>query len=565
MTASLFFVLFFIAVFSKNSSVKATENLVIQPGPSGKDTYICLSGEPDCLNGDHGSETDIWLGGGANPNWSGLWQFDLSAIPAGSTINSATFSIYIRSMTGADSTNTYHKITSNWEESTVTYMTKPSFGDSIGTMHINSIGWKDMNVTNLVSDWITNGNNYGIYLQYTGGSIMGPSYSPSGDYADDTSLRPKLTINYSASSNGGPEAPVGGTEETIKTTSTTSFSKNSTQTSATTVNAGNSQMTAAEVLTKIGAQAKEPKLVVASSQAQDAILVTLLTASGALSVATAGLIFFESLATGFSIKELLVLFFNFLLSLFSFRKSRKIGYVYDATSGKPLKGAIVLIFRSSDIKLVSVKTTDRKGNFAFLVEPGQYVLSAKLRGFLFPSRIAKGSVTDAYVGQVIEVKDQLASFKIPLDPTPKYESKPSTIKIFFYSVIVRMAVLLFGTVVSAFILFLDQSMKNYLILSCYLLLWILEYIIQHRVLKASRVLDSQTKKPVDLAIVRIIGPDGKIRQTCVADNSGGVIPCAESINDRISIEREGYDRYEGAVNDEGFLEHKIWYLNKTIQ
>lgn len=106
------------------------------------------------------------------PNTSdsfGLVQFDLSAIPVGSTIESATFSLYAATVSGWSPTPgavALYPVTSAWDETTVTYATRPSqSATSVGSLLFpnSSAGYRTLDVTGLVQDWFDGTvANYGL-------------------------------------------------------------------------------------------------------------------------------------------------------------------------------------------------------------------------------------------------------------------------------------------------------------------------------------------------------------------------------------------------------------------
>jgi len=142
-----------------------------------------------------------------------LVRFDLSSIPAGTTITSATLSLYnyahLSSATGG-ALNVY-PVSRPWVESEATwnrysaggiwtvpgmqagtdYATSPSTSITIDT----STGvWRSFDVTAIVQSWLngTRPNNGFVVRSPTNG--VKPLFYSSG-YATDPTLRPKLTIN----------------------------------------------------------------------------------------------------------------------------------------------------------------------------------------------------------------------------------------------------------------------------------------------------------------------------------------------------------------------------------
>jgi hypothetical protein len=135
-----------------------------------------------------------------------LVKFDLSGIPAGSTINSATFNAYYFSnynpgVNPVGRTYYLYRNTGNWIETGVTWNSKPAYTTSQGanvTMPAD-FGWVSWDVTDIVQSWSDGTANYGFVMM---DSNEIPGYDTiaifySREYANPT-VHPKLAINYTA-------------------------------------------------------------------------------------------------------------------------------------------------------------------------------------------------------------------------------------------------------------------------------------------------------------------------------------------------------------------------------
>jgi hypothetical protein len=124
-----------------------------------------------------------------------LIEFDLTSIPPGSTITSAT--LYLFDLTGGNFTVNIYRITENWPE-TVNWSTQPAFNSTArGSFALTSSSCvRSAHIDpSLVQSWVNNpSNNNGLIL-----------YPPSGEGQTIFSSRegvtpPKLIVNFSTSS-----------------------------------------------------------------------------------------------------------------------------------------------------------------------------------------------------------------------------------------------------------------------------------------------------------------------------------------------------------------------------
>jgi PAS domain-containing protein len=76
------------------------------------------------------------------------------------------------------------------------------------------------------------------------------------------------------------------------------------------------------------------------------------------------------------------------------------GLVRNAATGEPIPLVSVRLFDAKTGKLLDTEVTNPRGNFGFVVIPGQYYVSVLKDGYHFPSKSRKG-----YRGEVIKVQD----------------------------------------------------------------------------------------------------------------------------------------------------------------
>ncbi|MEW6417445.1 MAG: DNRLRE domain-containing protein [Nitrospirota bacterium] len=195
-----------------------------------------------------------------------LIKWDLSSIPAGSTIINATLSLYLQGYEGTGGDDLYdisvHKIinydpvitlttgytydgVNNWSPSTGTYNDIPlAQGDISPAEDVKSIDktldYKSWNVTQIVQDWVNNSStNYGMLLNSDPSAISDSNrFFASSEYPN-SDQRPKLVITYTPSlshtitasaGSGGSISPSGsvsvdyGASQTFAITANTNYS-----------------------------------------------------------------------------------------------------------------------------------------------------------------------------------------------------------------------------------------------------------------------------------------------------------------------------------------------------
>lgn len=189
----------------------SAETITIQPGPEdGKDAFV-TSTYPDATNyhaflnttKDDLLTAGYWYGGAT---WyKSFLKFDVSEIPAGSTINSAELKLY---NSAAESLYTatalsVARLTSDWSEDNVSWNNQPGFlnypASGIWVYGSGLNNWHNWNVIWHVQDWVDGtAPNYGFILEQI--YPVEDSYYVkeffSSDYMADPSLRPKLVVDY---------------------------------------------------------------------------------------------------------------------------------------------------------------------------------------------------------------------------------------------------------------------------------------------------------------------------------------------------------------------------------
>ena len=142
---------------------------------------------------------------GAGYAWDGLIKFDVSSIPSGTTIISASLYMYYWSFQDSNPAGrpiTLYRVTSDWDETSVTWNTQPSYASQPTTSSKvpSSYGWMTWNVTDDVQDFVKGKKpNYGWKITdegYWGMANIPTTRFHTKDMPDFEDLKPYLEIEY---------------------------------------------------------------------------------------------------------------------------------------------------------------------------------------------------------------------------------------------------------------------------------------------------------------------------------------------------------------------------------
>lgn len=187
--------------------------LTIQPDPTaGLDTYI----RKDNANSNYGTYTELWIGTVTSTGvYRTLIKFSLTGISSGAMITSASLMLYMYEAHRASNTCKVYRQKRVWTEAGATWNkydgtnswgTAGGFGEAdceqteIGSAAYTSgeaAGWKTIALTAAKIQEMIDGTftNNGFLLKMVTEDISYYSHR-SSDYTTDTSLRPKLVIEY---------------------------------------------------------------------------------------------------------------------------------------------------------------------------------------------------------------------------------------------------------------------------------------------------------------------------------------------------------------------------------
>lgn len=169
-----------------------------QRGTSGavNDAYIWQS-SPDYT----GNSDTLYTGMVGEGRKRTLIRFDLSTVPAGATVVSATFSIYLYSGDAGHTVNLYRS-SANWAETSVTWNNYGGYEPAVLGSFSTATGWRQVDVTELVRGWVAGTwPNYGLLLDDP--AATGSATYRSSEYGT-VAQRPRLQLCYSESGTPQP-------------------------------------------------------------------------------------------------------------------------------------------------------------------------------------------------------------------------------------------------------------------------------------------------------------------------------------------------------------------------
>ncbi len=286
--------------------------------------------------------------------------------------------------------------------------------------------------------------------------------------------------------------------------------------------------------------------------------VTTVVAAATSAVGTASL--------GVGINTFGMMAVNSISTLFISKKKTKFGVVYDASTQKPVPGAIVQLYDNKSKRHVASAATKKDGRYIFSMKSGEYIIKVIKPGFAFPSKLANiDKISTAnYLGQVITVSTDNPSinYYIPVDPDINGLLKVGSFVKVFGSAYLRYILFLAGTGMAVYSLVLKPSMTGYVSALVFMLLWVIELFHFDRSVLHSKIIDSRSYKSVGLAVVRVMDENGKSVETFVSDQFGQVLPKVSGEGQRIVIEKAGYLPLEFLPPRKGLIQRQKFFIVK---
>ena len=181
--------------------------VTIKADPANSVNADVLSSSPNLTNpSPEYFQAEQWTYGGTPGESRDLLKFDLSAIPAGSVIVSASLNLYADTnstngaMQGTADASYLLQVTSAWNANTVTWATQPAT-TTVGQVLLAQStspneNYLNLNVASFVQSWVnTPAQNYGIMSKMITPNHYNHMIFCSGNHPD-SSLRPALMICY---------------------------------------------------------------------------------------------------------------------------------------------------------------------------------------------------------------------------------------------------------------------------------------------------------------------------------------------------------------------------------
>ncbi|MCE3228937.1 MAG: hypothetical protein K0S32_3488 [Bacteroidetes bacterium] len=201
--------------------------LSLQPNAAnGKDALLANCVPCGYINNNYGNDDDVaaiaWTNGGNISYCRGLVEFDLTSIPANAIILSAQLSLYHNyssnnlghSTLSGGNDFIVQRVTQAWTESTVTWSNQPTATlvnqVMIPASTATNQNYPNINVTAIVQDMITSGQNYGFMIRQQTETHYRSMLFASSDHADEK-IHPKLVVTYTEPPNSVSEEK--GTED----------------------------------------------------------------------------------------------------------------------------------------------------------------------------------------------------------------------------------------------------------------------------------------------------------------------------------------------------------------
>ena len=159
------------------------------------DTYIYFAAPAT----NYGAAATLYVGSqSTSATGRALFRFDLSTIPAGATVLSASFKAYLVQASSSPATLDVElkRVDAPWQEMVVIWNTQPGYTGANNVMGVGtSLGYYPWDVTSLVQTWVSGAANNGLALLSKNESILGWRGFASKESASPPNP-PRLVVTY---------------------------------------------------------------------------------------------------------------------------------------------------------------------------------------------------------------------------------------------------------------------------------------------------------------------------------------------------------------------------------
>jgi uncharacterized repeat protein (TIGR01451 family) len=275
-------------------------------------------------------------------------------------------------------------------------------------------------------------------------------------------------------------------------------------------------------------------------------------------------------ATGASILTYLQFLITTPLGLFSRRKRKGWGIIYNSITKKPLDLAIVRLYNSETKKLVRTRVTDRLGRYQFIVKPGNYYIEVDKKEFAFPSKLLDNQQTDGqflnvYYGGDIQITEEgVINQPIAVDPNKKDLSNSAVIKRFVLRRVQTVFTLL-GPVLALISLVISPSWWIFGLLVAQIVMFVVfkRLATGQKPTSFGTVMDKLKKNPLGRAVVRVFDTKfHKLLDTRITNGKGKYAFLVGNDVYYMTSEKNGYhphrtDKVDLTSEESGYLAEDI--------
>ncbi len=262
------------------------------------------------------------------------------------------------------------------------------------------------------------------------------------------------------------------------------------------------------------------------------------------------------------------------LMLLGLRRRSGWGQVYNALNKLPVDLATVRLINATTGKIVQSKVTDKKGRYAFVVEPGEYRLEISKGAMTFPSTLLAaykndGQKTDIYHGEPIKVSEEGAviTANIPLDPLGEHK-KPLRLIWERFARKLQWILSWVGFGVTIVSLYIAPRWYVWVLLGVHLVFTALFWRLAKppKVKSWGIVYDAGTKEPLSNAVARLFSSQfNKLVATQITDRKGRYYFLAGDNRYYVTYDHKAYEQQRSDQIDLSGKDAETIALNVGLQ